>query len=325
MPLPAAPRRAGPPRSRSARNIKTQAAKQDDEMPILPPADSHAEAAVAPTPLVEADAEAVLSTEESAQQQPALVSDHSVIKDEVEKEREPVVEDSEDIAPVSLVQDEVLSGTERQQTPGDVPHLNEQDKKPHVPTVPQEDDEAPPESRPEIEACISPTIARERDEAQTLPESSMVPLAEPNDSPAVMNAPSSEESIHPTTSSFDEKLTDVTAVESPASSANIEHSTPTHIAEPETFRSSGHPESTIVDSEESVVTKEETEGEDARRRRIAERMAKMGGRNPFASGPSIGSAIPERKTSVEQSQPTAVLDQELQSARKDSIDDGRSL
>ena len=251
MPIPAAPRRAAPPRR------KKEAPKPADELP----APSQEEDTVVP--------EATIPLPEST---PNLLAD-------TEKEKA-----------------EVLPDVDPEPTPSIEPSAPADEESP----------QSPRDSGLITERSTSPTLARSGDH-DDVPEDARAPSPLKEDHPVAL----SEESLAELVEEGQKEIEERSGIDQPEEelegplaevSEHQEHPQPDTAAdgedEPKELTSEPDAEE---DAEAKLEDQPEEEDEAVRRARIAARLAKSGGFNPFAAGPparkSSETSIPARKSS----------------------------
>lgn len=287
MPVPAVPRRAGPPRKKPAKSPS----------PAPPPAQSEqseqsesSQPPLEPTPSAELTPPRVLNTEITESPSPAPALDAEIESKETEEAvkqskeieeigtREPEMEP--EVSPVTVAK--IKEETQALEPKDDGDHDVSQE--PEETSTRDEDIETPAKevetrAEPVHEVKSESTVVKEEQEVTNKPKQSYQSeeIEEPvTDEPAVVEEPEFEESR-----SFE--------VAKPAA----EEPHPVEVAE----------------------EPEEEEDEVARRKRIAERLAKMGGVNPFASP-----RPPVRKPTFPVSPTSPSGSTDLAPARKGSID-----
>lgn len=286
MPIPAAPRRAGPPRKKSARNLKAEEKVHDKETPQVPlaPAEAPTEPFEAPN---------MTQQEPSVPVGPAVEAEH--------EEQEPSVQHDTSDTP------EAVSG----QVSNVLPEEGIQIAPASVEVTDEElVSKSPKEPIHEASHQMATDIDRGMSTDDTPTHTSIVDVPTFQDMPQVTDAPESNAPSHSLVddSSVSESSksqivlsgegpADVDSMMSPvgqSSEPNPESEVNTSIsvvpADEPTGESSEEAETAAVPDPElqaATIPQDQPEDNEAdRRMRIAERLAKMGGRNPFSANPS---------------------------------------
>lgn len=279
MPIPAAPRRAAPPRR------KKEPPKTSDELSA------------------------------PSQEEEAAVPEAKI----------PLPESTPNLADAEGEKTEVQTDVDSKQTLTTEPSPPTNDESPEVPE----------DSGLIIERTTSPTLVKSGD--HDVPEDAHLPSSSEEDQPV----PPSQGDILDLVEEGQKEIEERSGIdqpeqdlEEPLAEAPEDEGTTKHDAVTE-----GEDEPNVLTTEPGVAEDqpeeqlEEEEGEAARRARIADRLAKSGGFNPFAGGPPVrkpsGGSLPERRTSFETPAPfTRTLHEEQEppaqsSARRDidSLDD----
>ncbi|KAF8575482.1 hypothetical protein K439DRAFT_1655459 [Ramaria rubella] len=333
MPIPAVPRRAGPPRKKSSRNLKTEAKKQGEsssESPLATP-ELHTNIDTAPVVALTTPSESArqgfaqeddLTAEHDTLQEPAPVyafntNDHTtasipiqssdereIVQKAVESPEEIVDQQTHEISdgPVSQPANDSLDLVDGRHTPTeevvvrnhaeDVAESHEHDPSPELSTTDSKIQEPQEPGTPardkqfiddklqaldiESENPDRPTISSPVLESGTPAAPAYEPIEEHRDiiaTPVRLHAPDDEDAE---TALLQDLIVPKENTET---------------------REQVEPEKTPA----PIAAESETEDEEAaRKKRIAERMAKMGGRNPFSTSPFFGVAGPAKKVVDEQ-------------------------
>jgi hypothetical protein len=305
MPIPAAPRRAGPPRKKSARNLKPEAIVQDPEPPKVPSVPAEAEEVTetpsSPSvtqqspPAVNQEAE----PEQDLSQQLNVTNSHEIVFDHPSAPSPPEDHLTTSDLVASIDDDELVRrDPEFSQEPD---HQESRDALADITEESQMDDTQTPRLELETDApTITIPIAQDTENVaethdfEELP-SSLVHEPEPH------TPSTSDRSV------YVERLVDTpmfpsahSSEPSPAIGTIISTAAvPTH--DPPEVAAEGIEDGTSENHGESepnaAMTEDQTDDEEAdRRRRIAERLAKMGGRNPLSASP-FSATVPPRKVS----------------------------
>lgn len=288
MPVPAAPRRAGPPRKKAAKPA-TPATPILGEGTVESPASTPA---LEPT-TVSSDVVAV----------------DNVIKAEAGDREEEIGEVSKAAVEPPISESDVPPKIEREEIsePGksEVERSNVTSPKEEIDEVIKLDDEVSNEELTPPPVTTDPIVVEETEE-ETAIEPVHTSATKNEDSQDSLITDTSAETSKPEPTTIDpvaspdlpvEKLEESSSLKTPEPESSHEESSPS-----ETVVASEAPEKTTVEepAAQAEDEDEDEEAEAARRKRVAERLAKMGGINPFAP--------PQRKPSVssEEAQPSAV-------------------
>ncbi|KAF8508215.1 hypothetical protein JB92DRAFT_642772 [Gautieria morchelliformis] len=300
MPIPAAPRRAGPPRKKG--NLKAETMVQDQEPVEVPSVPAEAAEVVEtpsshsampqPPPAVSqgAEPEQDLSQQLDVTDSHEPVSDHAsapakaedrftasapvesidddeLVRRDPEFSQEPVHEESQDVLA------DIAGESQMEDT-----HTPEVELETHAPTF----------TVPIVQDTKHVTETRDFEE---LP-SSLVNEPEPHSSPTSDRAVNVERPVDtPAAHSSEPSLVMGTIISTAAVLAHEPAEVAAEDTETGTLEEQGESEPS------AAVTEDQTDDEEAdRRRRIAERLAKMGGRNPFSTSP-FSATGPARKVS----------------------------
>ena len=330
MPIPAAPRRAGPPRKRSARNIKAEAKKHDQTYPEVLSIPSGTPADLVVSSQID-DAASTIAEEAHAQKEPGSAPEEAIGAQDSQPAPKlaTISKDPENLSATSSPVHAVKEAEPVNEAPESPDVIREQPTE-LLPDVPGKDALPSPEPSPRVNAPVPDVfiLAPERAAESEEPSETTGPFMETSqhgepDPKLVMNDqdPADATVTSPVYDARD--TTDI--VQSPV----IESGTHMALAPGPVGPESPEPdvEVAIHGSKQLHGTTVEAETEDdetARRKRIAERIAKMGGQNPFAAG-SFGARAPPRKVSGDEFQETLSVPSLEESSTIDNDEEGRSI